>query len=160
MARFKGHCEKICDGIDVVPLASWLKLIPYEEWPQQHQMFGQPRPAMVNDTSWHGFGILATAFVGGINHPALSGKLWSNPMLSVVMPNHFISPHSDKQGQNWMYRVHFPIITNEHCFLIMNKSYHLDVGSAYQINTENEHSIINNGATPRIHFMIDIEDGK
>lgn len=160
MARFNGHCEKICDGIDVTPLSSWLALIPFSEWPQQPELFGQPRPAMINDPGWHGFGILAMAFVGGIKHSALSGKLWHSPMLSVVMPGHFIGSHRDEQATNWLYRIHFPITTNKNCTMVMDRAYHLEVGNAYQINTTKEHAIVNNGATPRIHFMIDVvEDG-
>lgn len=160
MAKFDGYCEKICDGIDVTPLSRWLALIPFEEWPQHPKMFGHKLPSVIEDTGWHGFGILAAAFLGGINKPELAGKPWCHPMLSAVMPCHFISPHTDKQPENWICRVHFPITTNEHCILIMNKSYHLEVGSAYRINTEREHSIINNGTTPRIHFLVDILDGE
>lgn len=158
MARFKGHCEKICGDIDVTPLSRWLALIPFEDWPQQQKLFGELRPAAIIDPGWHGFGILAAAFVGRLNHPGLAGKLWVNPMLSVVMPNHFIPSHKDKQPLDWAYRIHFPLTTNKDCLLIMNKSYHLEVGKAYKVNIEREHAIINNGSVPRIHFMIDVNE--
>jgi aspartyl/asparaginyl beta-hydroxylase (cupin superfamily) len=78
-------------------------------------------------------------------------------MLSVVMPGHDIPPHVDPQDPRWLVRVHVPLTTNEQSqFIVDGKHHHMDLGFAYLVNTLAEHAVVNNGATPRIHFMFDV----
>lgn len=159
MARFAGYCEEMGRGLDTAPFRKWIEAIPFADWPQQHpSQMGQLRPAMVNDRQWHSFGDQAIEFLAHINFADLCSGQWGNPMLSVVMPGDFIGSHTDKQGPDWNYRVHFPITSNSHCAIFMDRSYHLQVGCAYRLNTERKHAIFNHGDTPRIHLMIDIFD--
>lgn len=148
-----GTCEKFAD-IDVAKMASWISAIPFSDWPQQHQVDGQLRPAMVTERDWHKFGIMAAPVM--VQLPLGSLATVSNYMLSVVMPGHGITQHKDTLGDDWICRVHVPLVTNSAVkFIIEGKGYEMDVGCAYRVNVSREHSVMNDGVTPRIHFMFD-----
>ena len=55
------------------------------------------------------------------------------------------------------HRVHIPIVTNEKClFTVGDEIRHLEQGEIWEIDNDNcYHSVINNGATDRIHLLID-----
>lgn len=150
--RYDGGCEKIAGNIDVARMVAWISSISLEDWPQQTKHFGEMRPAMVNILEWNWFGSRATEFI----NTYFSQVKWRNPMLSVIMPDHFIHSHVDEQPVDWLYRVHVPLTTNRLCSIIIDRVYHLEVGSAYKVNTEHRHAIVNLGKTPRIHFMFDV----
>ncbi len=81
-----------------------------------------------------------------------------NRMLSVVMPGHRIEPHRDPQGPTWCFRAHVPLTSNEQSrFISGGVAHNLRPGFAYRVDTREEHSVENDGDTPRIHFMWDIE---
>lgn len=159
MERFDGTCEKLCDlDLDVVRgIAEWIGETPLEEWPQNHRFNGQLRPSMITDTSWRGFGERIASLTSFLMKEINAECGWQH-MLSVVMPDQHIPPHRDEQDQRWRCRIHVPLTTNDRAILVMDKPYHLEVGSAYKINTEATHFIVNMGATPRIHFMFDVGD--
>jgi hypothetical protein len=142
--------------VSVTDMAKWIKAIPFEDWPQQRPLDdGQLRPSMVTNTDWHGFGE-KISFLMEILTP--ESFIYYQPMLSVVMPGHSIEPHKDQQPDHWKYRVHIPLQTNTKAFLIMKKEkFNLKVGKAYKVNVRETHSIVNNGKTPRIHFMFDVK---
>lgn len=140
--------------VDVAGLVSWIQGISFEDWPQQRR--GELRPAMVTDAHWRGFGAKATPIVHDLmaHFPGKTSHQW---MLSAVMPGHEIPPHRDEQPPHWITRVHVPLLTNAQSFFILGGiSFAMDVGEAYQVNTRLEHSVINNGPTPRVHFMFDV----
>lgn len=154
--RFDGYCEKVSSDIDVEPLKSWIEAIPFSEWPQQHALYGEARPAMINMPDWHGFGERAASFVGVHDFEFLRGRRWLNPMISAVMQGHFIGSHIDEQGTDWLFRIHVPILTNPSSCFFMDRAYHMQPGFAYKVNVERKHAIINHGNVPRIHFMFDV----
>lgn len=153
MIQFKGTCEELCkaDRSVLDPVIGWISGIPFEEWPQQHRLMGQLRPAMVTDPKWHGFHDATMPLVR-----SLSTEKPYNLLLSVIMPGHYIPPHKDAHGHEWLYRIHLPLTTNVFAFMVMDKPYHMQVGAAYKINTQAEHWLVNMGQTPRIHFMFDV----
>jgi hypothetical protein len=155
MERYSSFCKRIATGLDIAPLLAWISAIDFGEWPQQHRYEGELRPAMINDVNWRGFGDHARSFVSQ-NFASVS---WRNPMLSVVMPGHFIPPHVDAQPTDWLFRVHVPLTTNPSACMFMDRAYHLEAGSAYKVNTEKRHAIVNHGETPRLHFMFDVHHG-
>lgn len=153
--RFTGTCEWLAD-VAAQPVIDWITAIDFADWPQQHRIDHQLRPAMVSDFAWHEFG---AASHGLIAH--LAGQFgWGQTrqrMLSVVMPGHSIPPHTDEQGPEWKYRVHVPLTTNDQSqFIVGGVAHHMKIGSAYRVNTLAEHSVTNDGQTPRIHFMFDV----
>lgn len=156
MRRFAGGCELIAP-VDVDDLAGWVLAIPFEEWPQQHRLGdGNIRPAMVTDLAWHGFGEEIADCVADLMHHFPRCVSYQK-MLSVVMPGHAIAPHHDGQSKSWLCRVHVPLTTNDRSlFIVSGQSFNLSPGFAYRVNTEAEHSVTNDGDTPRIHFMFDV----
>jgi hypothetical protein len=157
--RFTNHCELICSGLDISELRDWLAAIPFDEWPQQPPLFGERRPAMINDPDWHNLLGKAAVFIGCQLLPIgffREGEQWRAPMISVLMPGHFITTHTDPQPKDWLYRVHVPISTNPSACLFMDTAYNLKPGSAYKVNVERRHACLNHGDTPRVHFMFDV----
>lgn len=57
--------------------------------------------------------------------------------------------------QDWTKRLHIPLITNEHCFLIVDKEVmHLPAdGSIYIIDTTKFHTAVNASLQERIHIV-------
>jgi hypothetical protein len=135
---------------------NWLLNIPFDEWPQQPKLFGEARPAMVNDPQWQDLGRHAADFVEGNLKQHIAGLAWRSPMVSALMPGHFIATHVDPQGPDWLWRVHVPVWTNRSACLFMDTAYNLKTGSAYKVNVERKHACINHGYTPRVHFMFDV----
>lgn len=75
-----------------------------------------------------------------------------------LFPGKSLIPHIDIY---WFHkhsrRIHIPIYTNDFCFQIFeNREYHLEVGSAYEINNRIKHSARNDGTTDRIHIILDL----
>lgn len=153
--RYVGTVEWLA-VVDASDLVKWITGIPFADWPQQHRVDDQLRPAMVSDRAWHGFGERAAGVVNALmtHFPDCSSEQW---MVSVVMPGHAIEPHVDQQSPHWRCRVHVPLTTNpQSYFLVSGVNYCMDVGQAYRVNTEAEHAVTNDGNSPRIHFMFDV----
>lgn len=148
--------------VDVAHLSAWISSIPLTDWPQQHPVDHQLRPAMVDDLSWHAMGFMTNAVVERLLYtmplPAMArGARDHNRLLSVVMPGHDIHKHCDPVGQDWIARVHVPLTTNPEAVIAFGPDeYLLDVGSAYLVDIRQEHAVVNRGDTPRIHFMFDV----
>ncbi len=155
--RFKGGCE-LLGPVDIAGLRDWIATIPFDEWPQQHRLEdGKIRPSMATDPEWHGFAREAGSVVDDVMGAHFEGLSAYQKMLSVVMPGHSIPPHRDEQSKSWLCRVHVPLTTNDRSkFIVAGKAHSLVPGLAYRVNTEAEHSVTNDGDTPRIHMMWDI----
>lgn len=125
-------------------MAAWIAAIPLADWPQQHRIDEQLRPAMVTDPAWHGFMEISDPI---IEHFGKTG--WR--ALSCVMPRHSIPQHCDEAP--CAYRAHVPLLTNSRATF---NGEHLAAGFAYAIDPRVPHEIRNDGVTPRIHFMFDV----
>ena len=143
--------------VEVGDLADWIEGIDFALWPQQHRLEdGGIRPAMVTDLAWHGFGVMTEPVVQEcLEHfPYCTDR---ERMLTVVMPGHSIPPHTDRQSERWRCRIHIPLLTNEDAALVVEGvSYTLEVGQAYLFDTRREHAVVNDGDTPRVHFVFDV----
>ena len=54
------------------------------------------------------------------------------------------------------HRIHVPITTDPRVrFMIDGRPYHLEVGQAYEINNQQQHSVMNNSKDDRITFIFD-----
>lgn len=145
--------EEIGD-VDVKDAVAWVKKIPFEEWPQQSPIDDQPRPSMVSNPDWRGFGKISLPI---IHQLGLHEGNTYQAMLSVVMPGHSIDAHQDAQAEYWKFRVHVPLLTNAKAMTEMEDGkHHLEVGKAYKVNTAAMHAVENKGTTPRVHFMFDV----
>lgn len=170
MTRFSGTIKKIGGGIDVQSMADWVTQIPLSEWPPARPPYVscEPylliRPSIVNDQNWHGFGEQAKRLmdqIRSLNFPALGSKKFYDFKISTIVPEQFLGSHRDTMapdGNRWAYRVHVPIITNPKSFFIMDKAYYLNAGSAYIVNVEELHAVVNHGDTARIHFLFEADE--
>lgn len=54
------------------------------------------------------------------------------------------------------YRVHIPLVTNNGAFMaVWGKLWHMELGYAYRVRVQEEHTAINTGETARIHLVFD-----
>lgn len=68
-----------------------------------------------------------------------------------------ITPHRDThQSFTHSHRIHIPLTTNDGVrFMINGRPLRFEVGQAYEINNQRNHSVINIGACDRITFIFD-----
>lgn len=68
-----------------------------------------------------------------------------------------IKPHSDSHPSfHCGHRVHVPITTNSRVrFMIDGRPYKFEIGHAYEINNQKQHSVMNKGHEDRITFIFD-----
>jgi len=68
-----------------------------------------------------------------------------------------ISPHVDSHPSfHRGHRIHVPITTNPRVrFMIDGRPHQLQVGQAYEINNQKNHSVMNKGTEDRITFIFD-----
>ena len=85
---------------------------------------------------------------GGLVVRAMAAKLVSG---GIIMP-HFDNHPSFLIG----HRIHVPITTNSRVrFMIDGKPYRFEVGKAYELNNQKQHSVMNKGSEDRITFIFD-----
>ena len=68
-----------------------------------------------------------------------------------------IRPHTDTHPSfHCGHRIHVPITTNPRVrFMIDGRPHQLEVGQAYEINNQKNHSVMNKGTDDRITFIFD-----
>ena len=68
-----------------------------------------------------------------------------------------ISPHVDSHPSfHRGHRIHVPITTNPRVrFMIDGRPYQFEVGQAYELNNQMQHSVMNKGKEDRITFIFD-----
>lgn len=68
-----------------------------------------------------------------------------------------IKPHIDSHPSfHCGHRIHVPITTNSRVrFMIDGRPHRLEVGQAYEINNQKNHSVMNKGVDDRITFIFD-----
>jgi hypothetical protein len=68
-----------------------------------------------------------------------------------------IKPHHDKHPSfHCGHRIHIPITTNPRVrFMIDGRPYQFQVGQAYELNNQKQHSVMNKGSEDRITFIFD-----
>jgi aspartyl/asparaginyl beta-hydroxylase (cupin superfamily) len=68
-----------------------------------------------------------------------------------------IAPHIDQHPSfRRSHRIHLPITSNHRVrFMIAGRPYQMEVGQAYEINNQKQHSVMNSGKQDRITFIFD-----
>jgi hypothetical protein len=154
-SRFNGTVQRFAE-VHAGVMQAWILGIPLSDWPRQNRP-GEPfKPAMIADPNWHGFAEIAQPIVDSLmgHYPGCNTY---QHYVSNVLPGNLIEPHKDEQGHDWLVRIHVPLTSNPlSTFIVDGQPYRMDPGSAYKVNTLLEHSVINRGETPRIHFMFDV----
>jgi hypothetical protein len=82
-------------------------------------------------------------------------------MLAKLAAGHQIDPHYDGAGSNQrVHKIHVPLVTNpDATFLVDGRSFHLETGTAYEVNNILSHGATNAGAEDRIHFIFEVFEG-
>ena len=85
------------------------------------------------------------------------GGMVVRAVIARLAPGARIMPHTDSHPSfHRGHRLHIPLVTNSRVrFTIAGKPYALLEGHAYEINNQKPHSVMNNGADGRIHFIFD-----
>ena len=78
-------------------------------------------------------------------------------MAAKLLPGGRIRTHADVHASfRCGHRIHVPITTNRRVwFTIDGRPYQLEVGQAYEVNNQKQHSVANRGAEERITFIFD-----
>ncbi|MCZ6619905.1 MAG: aspartyl/asparaginyl beta-hydroxylase domain-containing protein [Gammaproteobacteria bacterium] len=78
-------------------------------------------------------------------------------MAAKLLAGNVIRPHNDKHPSfHHGHRIHVPITTNSRVrFMIGGRPYRLEVGNAYELNNQKNHSVMNKGSEDRITFIFD-----
>ena len=144
MTRFDGTIEAFAD-VDVDSLVEWVMVIPIEDWPK------------MADDAWRGWGEVFVPLAYVLTHQHYPDCSVSGLGMFLLAPGQIHPVHQDVQPDNWVTRVHVPIVTNPHSVACMDDGPHvMQVGKAYRFNTLAMHSVSNGGTTPRLHFIFDI----
>lgn len=76
-----------------------------------------------------------------------------------LTPGSAIKEHTDHEytGDDGTLRIHIPVVTNPNVvFLLNGKRIVMDAGSAWVLRLNDPHSVANNGATDRVHMLVDL----
>lgn len=78
-------------------------------------------------------------------------------MAAKLLPGGVIKPHRDKHPSfHYGHRIHIPLVTNSRVrFMIEGRPYRFEVGRAYEINNQLQHSVMNKGQEGRVNFIFD-----
>ncbi|MEQ3695749.1 MAG: aspartyl/asparaginyl beta-hydroxylase domain-containing protein [Pseudomonadales bacterium] len=78
-------------------------------------------------------------------------------MAAKLLPDGIIKPHVDKHASfEFSHRIHIPIVTNPKVrFMINGRPNQFQVGNAYEINNQLQHSVMNKGSEARTTFIFD-----
>ena len=121
-------------NIDLVKGAGWARLA-HLAVPLMHDLIGRFYPK------------------GGTIIRAMAAKLKAGKS---------ITPHTDNHVSfRRSHRIHVPITTNNKVrFMIDGRPHRLEVGSAFEINNQKRHSVLNAGGEDRITFIFDYVPGQ
>lgn len=153
MDRFTGACEALIP-VQIASLVDWIEAIDFKDMPQRHHL-GDGK-AVIVDPLWQDFYKRTDKVVDRLMFlfPLCTAEA---RMLVVVMPGASIKPHTDPQAVSWRARVHVPLVSNgKSKFIVGGEAFQLKPGTAYCVNPEIEHSVVNDGDTRRIHFIFDV----
>lgn len=86
-----------------------------------------------------------------------AGGIIVRAMAAKLVAGGKIRPHRDSHPSfHHAHRIHVPITTNPRVrFIIEGRPYQLEVGKAYELNNQMQHSVMNKGGDDRITFIFD-----
>ncbi|MBO6557880.1 MAG: aspartyl/asparaginyl beta-hydroxylase domain-containing protein [Pseudomonadales bacterium] len=86
-----------------------------------------------------------------------SGGTIIRAMLAKLPAGNIIKPHVDQHPSfHASHRIHVPVTTNSKVrFMIDGKPHRLEVGRAYEINNQCQHSVMNKGNEDRVTLIFD-----
>lgn len=119
---------------------------------------GWPDGEIYRDAGWDHLADVAMPVIDHIieTHYESGGTLL-RAMAAKLKVQGRINPHRDNLRSFKMgHRIHVPITTNAAVrFTIDGKPYAFEVGKAYELNNQKQHSVMNMGSEDRISFIFD-----
>jgi quercetin dioxygenase-like cupin family protein len=126
-----------------------LVFVNLERWPQIE---------VCKEPGWDRLAEVAVPVMHGIigQHYPPGGAI-IRALAAKLLPGGKISPHVDTHPSfHRGHRIHVPITTNPRVrFMIDGRPHQLQVGRAYEINNQKNHSVMNKGDEARITFIFD-----
>jgi hypothetical protein len=117
-----------------------------------------PELEIHKEPGWDRLAHLAVPLMHGIieKHYPPGGAI-IRAMAAKLLAGGKITPHVDTHPSfHRGHRIHVPITTNSRVrFMIDGRPYRFQVGQAYEINNQKNHSVMNKGAEDRITFIFD-----
>lgn len=119
---------------------------------------GWPDIEVSRESAWDALNGVASPLMEqiiGEFYPA-GGKI-IRAMAAKLKAGGIISPHRDTHPSfSHSHRIHIPVTTNPGVrFMINGRPHRLEVGHAYEINNQMNHSVMNRGKEDRITFIFD-----
>lgn len=119
---------------------------------------GWPEMTVSKESAWDDLQDLAIPLMQGIlaEHYPPGGTIL-RAMAAKLKPGGVITPHRDTHESFVIsHRIHVPISTNAGVrFMINGRPHRFEIGHAYEINNQRNHSVMNSGSEDRITFIFD-----
>jgi len=117
-----------------------------------------PNPDVVKEPGWNRLADIAVPLMHEIidKHYPKGGTI-IRAMAAKLLAGGKIKPHQDSHPSfHCGHRIHVPITTNPRVrFMIDGRPYQFEVGQAYELNNQKQHSVMNKGTEDRITFIFD-----
>ncbi len=117
-----------------------------------------PEIEIRKEPGWDRLADLAVPLMHGIieKHYPPGGAI-IRAMAAKLLAGGKIAPHMDTHPSfHRSHRIHVPITTNPRVrFMVDGRPHRFQVGQAYEINNQKNHSVMNKGAEDRITFIFD-----
>jgi hypothetical protein len=119
---------------------------------------GWPEISIVKEAGWDRLANVAVPIMHDIirKHYPPGGTI-IRAVAAKLLAGGKITPHVDSHPSfHKGHRIHIPITTNSRVrFMIDGRPHQLQVGNAYEINNQKNHSVMNKGKQDRITFIFD-----
>jgi hypothetical protein len=117
-----------------------------------------PNPEVRKEPGWDRLADVAVPLMHEIidRHYPKGGTI-IRAMAAKLLAGGKITPHHDSHPSfHCGHRIHVPITTNPRVrFMIDGRPYQFQVGQAYELNNQKQHSVMNKGSEDRITFIFD-----
>lgn len=117
-----------------------------------------PRIEISKEPGWDRLADVAVPLMHGIiDKHYLKGGTIVRAMAAKLLAGGKIRPHIDTHPSfHCGHRIHVPITTNPRVrFMIDGRPHQFEIGNAYEINNQKNHSVMNKGTEDRITFIFD-----
>lgn len=95
------------------------------------------------------------------SHYGFVRPVFPKVMLARLEAGQVIDSHVDGSGSNlYTHKIHVPIFSNQDVdFLVKDRRFYLEPGKIYEVNNIENHGVINNSDSDRIHLIFEIFEG-
>lgn len=117
-----------------------------------------PNLAVARDVGWERLGDTAQGVMDSIIERCYPpGGVVIRAMAARLPAGARITPHVDEhESLRLSHRIHLPLVTNPRVrFFIDGVPHRFEPGRAVEVNNQLSHSVMNDGASDRIHFIFD-----